>query len=161
MVSLFRSRSTLHGITCLMWCEKLQWPIRSSWGITKEHLQLQIRATFISWYEANTFFKIFLGGRMSFLWNHRYPWFGLLVISPLGFKARVCSLIHAWWRCTCYTSLDIHIWCITTSMAAKPFSSMYLQCWPQRSWQVSLIRIITGRVQIRVLTTLSLKLKGF
>ena len=29
---------------------------------------------------------------MSFLWGHRYPCFGLLVTSALGFKARVDSL---------------------------------------------------------------------
>ena len=31
--------------------------------------------------------------------------FGLLVTSPLGFKATVGSLICAWQRCMCYTFL--------------------------------------------------------
>ena len=39
------------------------------------------------------FFKIF-GGHM--IWGHWYPCFGLLVKSPLGFKARVGSLINIW-----------------------------------------------------------------
>ena len=51
--------------------------------------------------------------------------------SLLGFKARVGSLICTWWRCMWYMFLEIHLWCHTcqllvASMAAKPFSSMYL-----------------------------------
>ena len=38
------------------------------------------------------FLKIF-GGHESFLWGHWYPCFGLLVTSPLGFKARVGSAL--------------------------------------------------------------------
>ena len=38
------------------------------------------------------FLKIF-GGHESFLWGHWYPCFGLLVMSPLGFKARVGSAL--------------------------------------------------------------------
>ena len=49
------------------------------------------------------FFAI-TGGHKSFLWDHWYPCFGLLVISPLGFKARVDSLICTWRRRTCYTA---------------------------------------------------------
>ena len=56
--------------------------------------------------------------------------FGLLVTFPLGFKARVCRLIHTWLWHTCYrrftsdaTSADL----LVASMAAKPFSSTYLQ----------------------------------
>ena len=40
------------------------------------------------------FLKIF-GGHESFLWGHWYPSFGLLVTSPLGFKARVGSALFA------------------------------------------------------------------
>ena len=43
------------------------------------------------------------GGYKSFLWGHSCPCFWLLVISLLGFKARVDSLIRTWQRCTCYT----------------------------------------------------------
>ena len=43
----------------------------------------------------SVFFKITFGGHKSFLLGHWYPCFGLLVTSPLGFKARVGSLIHA------------------------------------------------------------------
>ena len=45
-------------------------------------------------------------GLKSFLWDHWYPCFGLMVTSPLGFKARVGSLIGAWRRRTCYTFPD-------------------------------------------------------
>ena len=38
------------------------------------------------------FFKVF-GGHMSFFWGHWYPCFGFLVMSPLGFKARVGSAL--------------------------------------------------------------------
>ena len=30
------------------------------------------------------------------MWGHSYPCFGLLVMSPLGFKVRVGSLIRIW-----------------------------------------------------------------
>ena len=49
------------------------------------------------------FLKIF-GGHKSFLWGHWNPYFGLLVMSPLGFKARVSALfpeIHLWFN-TCW-----------------------------------------------------------
>ena len=46
-------------------------------------------------------------------WGHWYPCFGLLVMSPLGFKARVGSLIRTWQRCTWYTFLETHLWCNT------------------------------------------------
>ena len=54
------------------------------------------------------FFSKIFGGHESFLWGHWYPCFGLLVMSPLGFKARVGSLICTWWRCTCFP--EIHLW---------------------------------------------------
>ena len=47
------------------------------------------------------------------LWGHWYPCFGLLVTSPLGFKAIVGSLIHTWQRHTCYTFSETHLWCDT------------------------------------------------
>ena len=39
------------------------------------------------------------------------PFFGLQLMSPLGFKARVGSFIHTWWRFH-----EIRLWCDT--------------CWP-------------------------------
>ena len=45
-------------------------------------------------------FFLFFGGYKSFLWGHWYSCFGLLVTSPLGFKARVGILILAWQRHT-------------------------------------------------------------
>ena len=35
------------------------------------------------------FWKKYFGGHKSFSWGHWYPCFGLLVMSALGFKARV------------------------------------------------------------------------
>ena len=48
-----------------------------------------------------TFFKNFFGGHESFLWGHWYPYFGLLVTSPLGFKARVHSALFELSRGVC------------------------------------------------------------
>ena len=48
--------------------------------------------------------------------GHWCACFGLLGTSPLGFKARVGSLIFSWWRCTCYTFPDIGLWCDLSSM---------------------------------------------
>ena len=47
------------------------------------------------------------------LWGHWYPCFGLLVASPLGFKARVGSPIHTWLRHMWCMFPEIHIWCKT------------------------------------------------
>ena len=44
------------------------------------------------------FFINIFGGHKSFLWGHWYPCIGFLVMSPLGFKARVGSLICTSWR---------------------------------------------------------------
>ena len=52
-------------------------------------------------------------------WGHWYPCFGLLVMSPLGFKARSGSLICTWQRHMWYTFSEIHLWC-------KTFSGVYL-----------------------------------
>ena len=38
------------------------------------------------------FFLEMFGGHKFFFWGGWYPWFGLLVMSALGFKARVRSL---------------------------------------------------------------------
>ena len=78
-------------------------------------------------YKALHFLKKFLED-MSFLWGHWYPYFGLLVISALGFKAMVGSL-----ACflTCgilrFTSGVTPADCIEASMAAKPFWPTHLQ----------------------------------
>ena len=50
------------------------------------------------------------------------PCFGLLVISPLGFKARLGNLIHTWQRHTCYMFLEIDLWC-------KTCKTSWLPCW--------------------------------
>ena len=42
-----------------------------------------------------------------------HPSFGLLVTSPLHFKARVDSHIRTWWRCACYMFPEINLWCNT------------------------------------------------
>ena len=54
------------------------------------------------------FYQIF-GGYQSYSWDHWYPYFGLLVMSALGFKARVdpfCMLSHLF-------DPQIHISCDT------------------------------------------------
>ena len=63
----------------------------------------------------NTFNSLFIifGGHKSFLWGYCYPCSGLLVKSPLGFKASVGSLVHIWQKHTCYTFLEIRLWCDT------------------------------------------------
>ena len=55
-------------------------------------------------------------------WGHWYPCFGLLVTSPLGFKARVGSLIHTWQRQKCYMFTEIHLWCDTYCQPAWQLS---------------------------------------
>ena len=67
-------------------------------------------------------FFLNFGGHKSFLWGHWCPCYGPLVVtSPMSFKARVGSLIGAWWRCTCYMFPEIHPWCDT----CQPFGSQY------------------------------------
>ena len=58
-----------------------------------------------------SFFK-FLEDK-SFLWGHWYPCF-VFVVTSLGFKARVSSLICALQRHLCYTFPEIHLWCHTS-----------------------------------------------
>ena len=57
--------------------------------------------TVLSYYQCREhrhrfFFKF--GRHMSFLWGQWYPCCGVLVMSLRGFKARVGSLTHTWWR---------------------------------------------------------------
>ena len=56
------------------------------------------------------FLFLIFGGLKLFLWVHWYSYFGLLVTSPLGFKARVAALF-AFGKFP-----EIHLWCDT--------------CWP-------------------------------
>ena len=58
-------------------------------------------------------FKKIFGRHKPLLWGHWYLCFWLLVTSPLGFKARLDSLICSWWRCTWCMSPEIHLWCDT------------------------------------------------
>ena len=76
------------------------------------------------------FFKKF-GRHKSFLWGNWYPCFGLLVMFPLGFKARVGSCIHAcrgiYVTCSLrFTSTATAANLLVASMAVKQFSSTYL-----------------------------------
>ena len=77
------------------------------------------------------FLKKKFGGHKSLSWGHSYPCFGLLVMSALGFKARMdpslgaSSPVHN--RFLRFTSRVTPADCIEVSMAAKPFWSMYLQ----------------------------------
>ena len=72
------------------------------------------------------FFYIF-GGHECFLLGHWYPYFGLLVTSPLGFTARVGSalfelsggipvMLHVPWD----SPLVWHLLTLAASMAAEP-----------------------------------------
>ena len=83
--------------------------------------------------EKNTsfFFKIYRGGQF-FLWGTNTPVFGLLMTCALGFKARVdplahvlCHLVHN--GILRFTSGATPAELLVASMAAKPFSSTYLQ----------------------------------
>ena len=56
----------------------------------------------------DVFFLIF-GGHMSFLWGHWYPCFGLLVMSALGFKARVESLARFLAFLLCLWPVDVKV----------------------------------------------------
>ena len=73
------------------------------------------------------FFKksFFFEDRRPFCGGHWYPCYGLLVTSPLGFKARVGSLISSR-----YLFSEIHLWCDT--------------CWPfggqHGSWAVTYLQ---------------------
>ena len=62
------------------------------------------------------FLKQFLKDISSFCGATDTPCFGLLVMSPLVFKARVGYLICTWQRCTYKMFHEIHHWCDT--------------CWP-------------------------------
>ena len=64
----------------------------------------------ISW----IFFFNFCWTHVHF-WGHWYPCFGLLVMSPLGFKARVGRLIQTLQRHMWYTFPEIHLWCDTSA----------------------------------------------
>ena len=71
-------------------------PARSDWTLKnlENWMNFSSFPMFISiWGENDLFFKIFFGRQESFLWGHWYPYFGLLVTSPLGFKARVGSAL--------------------------------------------------------------------
>ena len=59
------------------------------------------------------------------------PRFGLLVMSPLGFKAREGSHIRNWQRFMYYVFPEIHLWCNT--------------CWPVGFWLI-LISLLQGPV---------------
>ena len=65
-------------------------------------------STFIHFNSKLNFFKNIFGWHKSFLWGHWYPRFGLLM-SPLGFKARVGSPTRAWCKHTCYMFPEIHL----------------------------------------------------
>ena len=70
-----------------------------------------------------TFLYNFFGRRKSFLWGHWYPCFGLLVTSPLGFKASSRFQSRS-------GQLYLHLVeanFLAASMVGKLFSSTYLQ----------------------------------
>ena len=62
---------------------------------------------------------------LKFLWGRWYPWFGLLVTFPPGFRARVGNLICTWRRHMCYMFPKI-----------SPLVRHLPTCW-QPTWQSS------------------------
>ena len=71
-------------------------------------------------------FFLNFGEHKSFLWGHWYPCFGLPVMSPLGSKARVGSLICTWQRHRWYRFWDSPlVWHLPTSwqLAWQPVAS--------------------------------------
>ena len=74
-----------------------------------------------------TFFVNF-GGHKSFLWDHWFPCFELLMMSALGFKTRVGSHIHTWQRCTVHISRD---W---FTCGVTPAASWWLAWQPSHSF---------------------------
>ena len=71
--------------------------------------KINLKAKFSSSFAHNFFlFKIL----ESFLWGHWYPWFGLLMTSPLGFKARVDPSLACFTACVPWIP-EIHLWCDT------------------------------------------------
>ena len=71
------------------------------------------------------FFLNFLLDTCPFL-GPLIPLFGLLVTSPLGFKARVGSLIQTLQRCMWYTFPEIYLWCDTSASVYGQHSSQSL-----------------------------------
>ena len=79
-------------------CGKIKCALRIKYCQLFYPFSISSQGIYLGFSSRNHFFKIF-GGHRSFLWGHWYPCFWLLVTSPLGFKARVGSLIHTWQRC--------------------------------------------------------------
>ena len=95
---------------------------------TKESIECYMQMIFVVFLFC--LFKMFRGHK-SFLSGYWYPRFVLLVMSPLGFKARVGSLIRTWQRQMWYMFPEIHLWCDTCrtlgiSMAASHFPHKHL-----------------------------------
>ena len=85
-----------------------------------------------------TFFKKFLADTCLF-WGHWYPWFGFLVMSPLGFKARVGSALFALWKQMSFTFPKIQLWCyICWPLGGQQHSGLL----PHMRWDLA--RIQTG-----------------
>ena len=80
------------------------------------------------------FFFFCFGGHKSFSWGHWYPCFGLLVVSALGFKARVDAFFACFLACVIlrFTSGATPADCIEVSMAAKPYRCVCKHWW--RLW---------------------------
>ena len=76
--------------------------------------------------EVFLFFLKFFVGHMSIFWDQWYPCFGLLVTSPLDFKARVGSLIRTWQRHAWYMFPEICFWCNTSTSVYGQHSSQSL-----------------------------------
>ena len=87
---------------------------------------------------------------MSFWGTHCYPWFGFLLTSPVGFKARVCSALFTFCRGECSvhfmrsTSGNTHAHLLVAGIAVSQFPTCIrrgldlAQIWtgnhPDRTW---------------------------
>ena len=75
------------------------------------------------------------GGHKFFVWDYWYP--ELLVMSPLGFKARVGGLVPTWWRCTCIHSLRSTSGVTPTDLMAARASSHWWGLKRSTDWTTS------------------------
>ena len=95
--------SRWHKCTCLMLSTK------------NENWHMMIFPGLIHWTGQFFLKNLIFWGHQPFLWGHWYPYFGLLVIYTLGFKARVYLSLRCFLACVQWIP-QIHLW--------------YNNCWP-------------------------------
>ena len=84
---------------------------RVGWAVAPPRLTSKFRSQYTSMQPTPTQVKI---KRFKNNWEDMGPFYGpFLVTSPLGFKARVGSIICTWQMHTCNTFHEIDLWCDT------------------------------------------------